>query len=225
MKKLPQTASALSTCCLAAICALLAFTISGCASSSVQSWPKQSSGGSGDPVEIEELPSQPEYSPPDSATRGKVHVRVPEGYASSGYREDMEPYTGEKVELDATLVDMGDAGKLQILVDDAGVFDSWYGGSAYGTAAVAEYVEAATAAGQGSSWAANIGGHEGVVFIDGTAGVGGETAGSAFAFLDGATVAISAVLPDGETAPDAYSAFFRSSEVTVLIDQLEISED
>ena len=47
-------------------------------------------------------------------------------------------------------------------------------------------------------------------------------AGRAFAFLDGVTVAISAVLPDGETAPDAYSAFFRTQEIGRLLAELTI---
>ena len=209
-------------CWFVAICALFALAVSGCAPASTQGEPAQSSSGS---ARIEELPSQPEYIPPDPASRGKVHVQVPDGYKFSGYMEDIEPYTGKKVELEATLVDLGDVGSLQIIVDDAGFFDWYYSGSAYGTSTVYEYVERAVAAGQGSSWPVKIGGAYGVVFIDGSADAGGEMSGQAFVFLDGATVAISAVLPDGETAPDAYSALFRSDKVASLLSELVLTAE
>ena len=210
--------------CLALACSLLALLVSGCASPAAQGVSTVASVDSGSGVAVEELPAQPEYNPPDPATRGKVHVRMPEGYACSEYMEDVEPYTGKEVELEATLVDLGDAGSLQILVDDAGFFDWWFSGSIYGTTTVAEYVEAANDA-YSSSWPVSVDGHDGVVLIQGSADAGGEMAGQAFVFLDGATIAISAMLPDGEIAPDAYSAFFRSQEVAELLDQLEISKD
>ncbi len=212
-------------CSLAVACALLFLTACGCTPPAAQSGSADGSAGNGSTAEVTELPTQPEYVPPDPATRGKVRVQVPEGYACSEYAEDMEPYGGEGVELDVMTVDLGDAGSLQVLMDDADFLDSWYGGSAYGTSTVAEYVENATAAGQGSSWPVSIGGHDGVVFIEGSTGAGDETAGSAFVFLDGATVAISAVLPDGEAAPDAYSKFFRSEEIERLLAELTISSE
>ena len=61
------------------------------------------------------------------------------------------------------------------------------------------------------------------MFIDGSADTGGETGGSAFVFLDGATVAISAVLPDVEAAPGAYAALFRSDKVASLLDGLVLT--
>ena len=214
--------------CIAAIlslCLVLALCCAGCASPASQEVSTSASVDTGSGAAVEELPAQAEYEPPDPASRGKVHVRVPEGYTCSEYVEDMGPYTGREVELEAMSVGLGDAGSLQILVDDAGLFDWWYGGSIYGTTTVAEYVESATAAGRGSSWAADIGGHDGVVFIDGAADAGGEMAGQAFVFLDGTTISFSAVLPDGETAPDAYSAFFHAEEIERLLAEITISSE
>ena len=70
-----------------------------------------------------------------------------------------------------------------------------------------------------------IGGADGVVFIDGSADAGSEMSGQAFVFLGGTTVAISAVLPDGETAPDAYSALFRSDKVASLLSELVLTAE
>lgn len=137
--------------------------------------------------------------------------------------EDLEPYTGKEVELETILVDLGEAGSLQILVDDAGFFDWWFSGSIYGTSTVAEYVDAANEA-YSSSWPISVDGHTGVVLIQGSADEGGEMSGQAFVFLDEATIAFSAIMPTGETpAADAYSQFFQLKEVADLLENLTIS--
>lgn len=201
--------------CIAAAC--------GCASAASQGERADSPAATSSETDIEELPARSEYVPPDPASRGRVHVQVPEGYAFSEYMEDMEPYTGKEVELEAVLVDLGEAGSLQILVDDAGFFDWWFSGSIYGTSTVAEYVDAANEA-YSSSWPISVGGYDGAVLIQGSAGEGGEMSGQAFVFLDEATVALSAIPPEGEASPaNAYSEFFRSKEVVDLLGRLTIS--
>ena len=176
-------------------------------------------------MEIEELPAPGEFTPSDLENRGRVHVRVPEGYEHSEGLEDVEPYAGKQLELETVTVDLGEKGSLRITVDDVGFFDWWYGGSMYGTASVAEYVESAAAAGHGSSWPISVGGHDATVLVQGSATEGGETSGDAFVFLDGATVALSAVLPDGKAREvDAYSRFFSSPEVRNLLDSVSISQ-
>lgn len=201
--------------CIAAAC--------GCTSAASQGERADSPAATGSETNIEELPAQAEYVPPDPASRGRVHVLVPEGYECSEYLEDVEPYTGKEVELEATLVDLGEAGSLQILVDDAGFFDWWFSGSMYGTSTAAEYVDAANEA-YSSSWPISVDGYDGVVLIQGTADEGGEMSGQAFVFLDEATIAFSAVPPEGKaSSANAYSQFFRSKEVVDLLDRLTIS--
>ena len=184
-----------------------------------------SSAGVVSEMEIEELPAPGEFTPSNLENRGRVHVQVPDGYECSEGSEDVEPYTGKQLELETVTVDLGEKGSLRITVDDVGFFDWWYSGSMYGTASVAEYVESAAAAGHGSSWPISVGGHDATVLVQGSATEGGETSGDAFVFLDGATVALSAVLPDGKTAElDAYSRFFSSPEVCNLLDSVSISQ-
>ena len=119
MKTMVMRSSVFRACCLTLAGSLLAVALAGCAPSGGQGKPASGSPGSSAGAEITELPAQPEYDPPDLASRGKVHVRVPEGYTSGEYIEDIEPYTGKEVELEATLVDLGDAGSLNILAKKA----------------------------------------------------------------------------------------------------------
>ena len=206
----------------ALICLALAC---GCASPNAEGESTNSSAGAGSEMEIEELPAPGEFAPSNLENRGRVHVQAPEGYECSEGSEDVEPYTGKQLELETVTVDLGEKGSLRITVDDVGFFDWWYGGSMYGTATVAEYVESATAAGHGSSWPISVGGHDATVLVQGTAAEGGETSGDAFVFLDGATIALSAVLPDSKAAEaDAYSRFFSSPEVCSLLDRVSISQ-
>ena len=94
----------------------------------------------------------------------------------------------------------------------------------YGTATATEYVDAAKEERFNSSWQANVGGHDATVLVQGSAAAGGETSGDAFVFLDGMTIVLSAVPPDGETpAADAYSKFFRSKNVSDFLARLAIS--
>ena len=210
-------------CCLTAACSLLAVTLASCASSDEQRAPAGGSPDASTGAQIIELPAQPEYEPPDPASRGRVRVQVPEGYACSEYMEDMEPYTGKEVELEAMLVDLGEAGSLQILLDDAGFFDWWFSGSIYGTSTVAEYVDAANEA-YSSSWPISVDGHDGTVLIQGSADEGGEKSGQAFVFLDEATIAFSLIMPASEApSANAYSQLFRSEEVVDLLGRLTIS--
>ena len=210
-------------CCLTAACSLLAVTLASCAPSDEQRAPAGGSPGESTGAQIIELPAQPEYEPPDLASRGKVHVQVPNRYSFREYMEDLEPYTGKEVELETILVDLGEAGSLQILVDDAGFFDWWFSGSIYGTSTVAEYVDAANEA-YSSSWPISVDGHAGVVLIQGSADEGGEMSGQAFVFLDEATIAFSAIMPTDEIpAADAYSQFFQSKDVADLLENLTIS--
>jgi len=197
----------------------------GCASPNAERESTNSSSGVGSAIEIEELPAPGEFTPSNLENRGTVHVQVPEGYECSEGSEDVEPYAGKQLELETVTVDLGEKGSLRITVDDVGFFDWWYSGSMYGTASVAEYVESAAAAGHGSSWPISVGGHDATVLVQGSATEGGETSGDAFVFLDGATVALSAVLPDGKAREvDAYSRFFSSPEVRNLLGSVSISQ-
>ena len=206
---------------MAFLCLVLAC---GCASPNSERESTNRAAGIGSAAEIEELPVSGEFMPSDLENRGTVHVQVSEGYEYSKGLEDVEPYTGKQLELETVTVDLGGKGSLRITVDDVGFFDWWYSDSGYGTASVAEYVESATAAGHGLSWPISVGGRDGVVFVDGSAGAGGETSGQAFVFVNEATIGISAVLPDiVASAAGAYSAFFRSQEVAGLLSELEIS--
>ena len=208
---------AMTFLCLALAC--------GCAFPNAERESTNSPAGVVSQMEIEELPAPGEFTPSSLEDRGKVRVQVPGGYECSEGSEDVEPYTGKQLELETVTVDLGEEGSLRIIVDDVGFFDWWYSGSMYGAASVAEYVESATAAGHGSSWPISVGGHDATVLVQGSADEGGETSGDAFVFLDGATVALSAVLPDGKAAEiDAYSRFFNSPEVCDLLDSVSISQ-
>lgn len=209
--------------CFAASLLLCLATTCGCASSTPRGEPANNPAANDSEAEIEQLPAQSEYVLPDPASRGRVRVQVPEGYACSEYMEDMEPYTGKEVELEAMLVDLGEAGSLQILLDDAGFFDWWFSGSIYGTSTVAEYVDTANEA-YSSSWPISVDGHDGIVLIQGSADEGGEKSGQAFVFLDEATIAFSLIMPASEApSANAYSQFFRSEEVVDLLGRLTIS--
>ncbi len=221
-----MTSSFVSACCVAAACALLALSVFGCASTASQGGQADSLTAIGGEGEIEGLPTQAEYAPPDPASRGKVHVQVPEGYECSDHTEVFKPQNSEEVEVEGVLVNLGDMEWLLILVDDAGFFDWWYGGSMYGTATAAEYVDAAKDERFNSSWPISVDGHDGIVLITGSAAEGGEMSGDAFVFLDEATISFSAVLPIVETpAADAYSRFFQSEEVVGLLSRLTITMD
>ena len=206
--------------------ALICLALScGCASPNAERESTNSSAGVGSAMGIEELPAPGEFTPSNLENRGRVHVQVPGGYKYSEGSENVEPYTGKQLELETVTVDLGEKGSLRITVDDVGFFDWWYSGSMYGTASVAEYVESAAATGHGSSWPISVGGHDATVLVQGSATEGGETSGDAFVFLDGATVALSAVLPDGKAREvDAYSRFFSSPEVRNLLGSVSISQ-
>lgn len=224
MKALETKSPIFKASCLAAACMLLVLLVSACASPAMQEGATSASVVNGSGTTIEELPAQAEYQPPDSASRGKVHVQVPEGYECSEYLEDVEPYTGKALKLEAMAVDMGEAGSLHIIVDDAGFLDWYYSGSMYGTATTAGYVDAAKEESFNSSWRVSVGGHDATVLIQGSAAEGWEISGDAFVFLDGATVVLSAVPPEGEApSANAYSEFFRADEVIDLLDSLVIS--
>lgn len=211
---------------LAPLAVLLCVVIAACGASNIVDQGESRGGGmkeskGSEIVELTPQGSALEYVEPDAKNRGLVSVSLPQEYECSESVEVYKATDDAQIELPTTTVRLRDADfSLQITVDDAGYLDWWCNG------AVSEYIARAKAERFNSSWPISVDGREGVVLVQGSANAGGEISGDAFVFLDGTTVWFSAIPVDGEVPEaDAYSKFFRSTEVCNLLDSVSLSDN